>query len=174
MKNEIQIERQNEIRKLSNELTYRRYLMNKGKMSDLFLKLSIPEYVALQNIAVESEKDSIYGGRTYLKDLADKMELSVRQTSNMIAGLKDRGLVHWSHDGNGSEGTYVTITEVGRQKLYEQEDILKDFYERVIEKYGKQNLIELLRLMKQLDTVMNGEMELLNNPDLNEKNEDYD
>lgn len=158
-------EKQNEVRKLSNELTYRRYLMNKGKMSELFQKLTIPEYVALQNIAVESEKDTIYGGRIYLKDLADKMELTIRQTSNMIAGLRDRGLVYWSHDGNGSDGTYVTITDIGRQNLYEQEDILKDFYGRVIEKYGKQNLIELLRLMKQLDTVMNGEMEVMNDND---------
>ena len=99
------------------------------------------------------------------KDLADKMELTIRQTSNMIAGLRDRGLVYWSHDGNGSDGTYVTITDIGRQNLYEQEDILKDFYGRVIEKYGKQNLIELLRLMKQLDTVMNGEMEVMNDND---------
>ena len=65
----------------------------------------------------------------------------------------------WSHDGNGSEGTYVTITESGKKLLKNQEQILRDYYGKVIEKYGKENLIQLLRLMKELETVMSSELE---------------
>ena len=38
-------------------------------------------------------------------------------------------------------------------------DILEEFYGRVIGKFGTQNLLQLLRLMKQLETVMSSEME---------------
>ena len=52
---------------LSHEITYRRYLLNKGKVKDLFENISIPEYIALHSIARESEESSIYGQKTYLK-----------------------------------------------------------------------------------------------------------
>lgn len=148
-----------DIVKLTNEITYHRYLLNKGQIRDFFKQLSIAEYIALHYISLDSEMSEIYSGRTYLKELAEKMQLTIRQTSKMVGELRDRGLVLWSHDGNGSEGTYVTITETGQRLLDEQEEILKNYYGKVIEKYGKENMIQLLCLMKQLETVMSSTLE---------------
>lgn len=148
-----------DIADLSNELTYRRYIMNKDQIRKLFVELDASEYIALHIISQTSATSAIYSGRTYLKDLADKMQLTIRQTSKMVGTLKDRGLLSWSHDGNGSEGTYVTITEMGQKLLKEQEAVLKDYYGRVIQKFGKENLVLLLQMMKQLETVMSSEME---------------
>lgn len=148
-----------DIRVLSHEITYRRYMMNKGKIKELFENLSISEYIALYNIDMEREVSSIYGEKTYLKDLSEKMELSMRQTSRMIGNLRDRGLLLWSHDGNGSEGTYVIITDSGKKLLKEQEEVLRKFYGNVIDKFGKEKLIQLLQLMKELETIMSGEFE---------------
>ena len=149
-----------DIMKLSNELTYQRHLFNREYRKDIFMKMSIPEYIALQYIAME-EASSIYSGRTYLKDLADKLQMTMRQVSKMVEKLRDAGYVVWSHDGNGSEGTYVTITESGQRMLKNQEEILKEYYGKVFETFGKDNLIQLLSLMKQLETVMSSEMEKL-------------
>lgn len=148
-----------DIMKLSNELTYRRYMMNRGKIRNLFQSVSVPEYIALHNILQNDESSSIYGERTYLKELSEKMELTIRQTSKLVGELRDRGLVTWSHDGNGKDGTYVSITENGKKLLRTQEEILKEYYGRVINQYGKENLIQLLHLMKELETVMSSEME---------------
>ena len=87
------------------------------------------------------------------------MQLTIRQTSKMVGELRDRGMILWSHDGNGSEGTYVTITEMGKKLLEEQEQLLKEYYGKVIIKFGKENLIKLLQMMKQLETVMSSEIE---------------
>lgn len=149
-----------DIIKLSNELTYQRHLFNRAYCKDVFMKMSIPEYIALQYIAME-ETSNIYSGRTYLKDLSDKLQMSLRQISKIVEKLRDVGYVVWSHDGNGSEGTYVTITESGQIMLKEQQEILKKYYGNVFEKFGKDNLIQLLQLMKQLETVMSSEMEKL-------------
>ena len=146
--------------KLSNELTYQRHLFNREYRRDFFMKMSIPEYIALQYIDME-EKSNIYSGRTYLKDLSDKLQMTMRQVSKMVEKLQDAGYVVWSHDGNGSEGTYVTITESGQSMLKNQEDTLKTYYGKVFEKFGRDNLIQLLQLMKQLETVMSSEMEKL-------------
>ena len=149
-----------DIIKLSNELTYQRHLFNREYRKDVFMKMSIPEYIALQYIAME-ETSNIYSGRTYLKDLADKLHMTMRQVSKMVEKLRDDGYVVWSHDGNGSEGTYVTITESGRNMLKNQEEILKKYYGKVFEKFGQDNLIQLLQLMKQLETIMSSEIESL-------------
>ena len=125
------------------------------------MKMSIPEYIALHHIVSEEEASDIYSGRTYLKDLSVKLQMTMRHTSKMIEKLRDMGYVLWSHDGNGSEGTYVTITDSGRKLLKEQENLLKHYYGKVFEKFGKENLIQLLQLMKQLETVMSSEMEKL-------------
>ena len=50
-------------------------------------------------------------------------------------------------------------TETGEKLLSEQEQVLKKYYGNVIEKFGKQNLLSLLQLMKQLETVMSSEIE---------------
>lgn len=152
---------ESEIGKLSHELTYHKYLLNNDKIRSFLQKLSIPEYLALHIIKESEQTDDIYAGRTYLKDIADKMQRSIRQTSRMVKALQERGLLAWSHDGDGSEGTYVTITESGRRMLEEEETALKHYYGKVITSYGRENLIQLLQLMKQLETVMSTEFEEL-------------
>lgn len=141
---------------LGNELTLRRYLFNKTQVSRV---LNEADYILLQIIMETGNEQGIYEGRTYLKELSEKMMLTIRQTSKLIGKLKERGLVKWSHDGDGNEGTYVTITEEGRQLLEQQQVVYKEYYGNVIERFGKENLIELLNLMKQLETVMCSEQE---------------
>ena len=163
-----------DVEELSNELTYRGYLMNRGKVRSLFQKIKIPEYLALHAIASEGQKSVIYSGRTYLADLAEKMQLTIRQTSRVAGNLKEKGLVNWSHDGNGSEGTYVIITETGQKLLEEQEQVLKKYYSKVIERFGKEDLIQVLQAMKQLETVMNRTMEEMGLGDADDGNEELD
>ena len=145
-----------DVLKLGNELTTRRYLFNKVQVSKV---LSASDYIALRIIMDTEKSEDIYEGKTYLKDISEKMQLSIRQTSRMIGGLKERGLINWSHDGNGSEGTYVTITTGGRELFRQQETVVKEFYGKVIEKFGADNMVQLLNLMKQLETLMKSEFE---------------
>ena len=60
----------------------------------------------------------------------------------------------WSHDGDGSDGTYVSITELGIKSMCRQEEILNDYYSRVIEKFGYDNIIGLLRQIEKLEEIM--------------------
>ena len=141
-----------DVAKFSHELTYFRYLMNNGVVRNFFKELGVPEYIILHNLSVTDEK-------MYLKDLSEKMKLSVRQVSNLVTGLRDRGLLAWSHDGDGSDGTYVSITEAGEKVLTEHNTKLFEYYGKVIDKYGKDSLIELLQLMQKLEVVMGTELE---------------
>ena len=74
MEKESEKESEKEVGSLINELTYLRYLMNKGAIRECFRKMSIPEYIAMHNIADNSETAAIYEGRTYLTELSEKMK----------------------------------------------------------------------------------------------------
>ena len=145
---------ESEIGKLSHELTYHKYLFNNDRILSFLKKLSIPEYLALHLIQETELADDIYAGRTYLKDIADKMQRTVRQTSRMV------------------KGTYVTITDTGRRMLEEEETALKQYYGKVITSYGRENLIQLLQLMKQLETVISTESEELEGTAIEEQGTD--
>ena len=96
--------------------------------------------------------------KVYLADIAERMQMPVRQTSALIGRLRDRGFITWTHDGNGSEGTYVQITDLGRKKASEQEEILSGYYGNVIDKFGKENIVHLLQMMNELDSIMSEEI----------------
>ncbi len=161
-----------DIGKLSHELTYHKYLLNNDKIRSFFQKLSIPEYLAMHMIKESEQADDIYAGRTYLKDISDQMQRPMRQISRMVKTLQERGFLAWSHDGDGSEGTYVTITEAGKKMLEEEEAALKKYYGKVITSYGRDNLIQLLQLMKQLETVMGKEFEEMEETAIEEQGTD--
>lgn len=144
---------------LANELIYRKYLFGNDNFREYFKDLQIMEYVFLHAIIENEKSAAIYSGRTYLQELADKMQMPIRQTSRIIRELQDKGLVVWSHDGDGSEGTYVTVTQEGITRFYKQEEGMIHFFGNVIEKFGQENLMQLLRLMKEFGTVLSAELE---------------
>ena len=142
----------NTINKLAYDLTYQRYLLNKDKANYLFNDLSVGDYVVLHTVLCFEDK-------SYLEKLGEKLNLSISKMSNVATNLKNRGLVIWSHDGDGSEGTYLTVTETGLKLMDKQEDKLKNYYERVINRFGLKNTVDLIGKMTALETIMEEEME---------------
>ena len=142
----------NTINKLAYDLTYQRYLLNKDKANYLFNDLSAGDYVVLHTVLCFEDK-------AYLEKLGEKLNLSISKMSNVATNLKNRGLVIWSHDGDGSEGTYLTVTETGLKLMDKQEDKLKNYYERVINRFGLKNTVDLIGKMTALETIMEEEME---------------
>lgn len=144
------------IEELAHELTYHRYLLNQSQARGLIRELSIPQYIALQYVSRAVQGGD--AGRVYLRDVARELRLSIPQASRMVGSLRDKGLVTWSHDGDGSEGTYLSVTPMGLALMERQDASLKEFYGRVVEKFGRENMAQLLRLMVQLEQVMDGEL----------------
>lgn len=141
----------NTINKLAYDLTYQRYLLNKDKANYLFNDLSVGDYVVLHTVLCFEDK-------AYLEKLGEKLNLSISKMSNVATNLKNRGLITWSHDGDGSEGTYLTVTETGLKLMDKQEEKLKNYYERVINRFGLKNTVDLIGKMTALETIMEEEM----------------
>ncbi len=147
-----------EYRTLIDELIKLRYEMSNSQMNIKFADISMSEYLTLHEISV-SDVDGPYEGKTYLKDLADKMDISIRKTSKTVGKLTDMGLVVWEHDGDGTEGTYVSITYEGRKLLEERENKIEEFFARVIDRFGKDDMKKMLQMLKKFVTVLSTELE---------------
>lgn len=144
---------------LAHEITYRKYLLSKDDAKNMFRDINIAEYIVLHFMCEQIESVSIYSDRIYLSEISEKLNLPIRKTAKLIREMNGKNLVSWNHDGDGKDGTYVTITEHGKIVFQETDERLRDFYARVIRKFGKEKMIQLLRLMKEFDSVMRTEIE---------------
>ncbi len=142
---------------LAYELTYHRYLLNRLNTSAIFYILTMSEYIALHHIY--HVFDNLSASKVYLRELSVSMNLSIHQISKMVRELKEKGLVRWQHDGDGDEGTYITITENGKEAMRQQTEQLKGYYGRVIEKFGYERVSAFLGELTALEQVLNSEIE---------------
>ena len=147
------------MKNLAHEITYRRYLLSKDDARFVFKDVNIAEYIVLHFMSEQIESDSIYSDRIYLSEISEKLNLPIRKTSKLIREMNGKNLINWDHDGDGKDGTYVTLTEHGKSVFEETDGKLKDFYTRVLQKFGKEKMIQLLSLMKEFDTVVRTELE---------------
>lgn len=81
---------QHEVEKLAYAMTRQRYLLNRDIVHDLFTELSLSDYIALHSIA-EAAGQGGSAEQTYLRDLAERLEMPIPKTSKMIRKLHDRG-----------------------------------------------------------------------------------
>lgn len=86
-----------ELSTLSNELITRKYLFNKMEAKR---EISIQDYIVMHIIADTNQNSSVSDGRAYLQDIAEKMNLSIRHTSKLASGLKEKGLDLWNGTRN--------------------------------------------------------------------------
>lgn len=162
----LMAEMKEHMQEIAHEITYRRYLLSRDNAKSMFKDVHITEYIVLEYMCEQKEKDSIYSDKIYLSEISEKLNLPIRKTSKLIREMKGKNLVRWDHDGDGKDGTYVTITEHGMKVFAETDGKLRDFYARILEKFGKEKVVQLLQLMKEFDSVMRTELEQME--DMNE------
>ena len=136
----------------------------KINIQKLFHKVSVLDYAVMWFIANKAEKADI-NQKFYLKDMAESSGLPMHIITEMVRKLRDKGLVEWTHDGSGEKGTYVKITELGVSSVTAQRDILQDYNKNVIEKFGTERFLNLIREMSEFEEIMNTEIEKESNTD---------
>ena len=147
---------QHEVEKLAYAMTRQRYLLNRDIVHDLFTELSLSDYIALHSIAeAVSGQGAVQRSKPTCGIWPSDLEMPIPKTSKMVRKLHERGLVFWSHSGDGRDGTYVVITDSGVRAMERQANILNAYYSRVIEAFGYENLKSLLEQISRLEDVMN-------------------
>jgi len=148
-----------ELRDLTEQLIYCRYILGKEQNQKFLHNLKMPEYLALHIIRdyvkelPESEK------KMYLNVLADKLELPINETSHIAETLKNRGFITWTFDGKGTKGTYVNITKRGLDMLEDNEKRVEDFTFKVVNRFGHDRMLQFLEMSAEISRIMKDERE---------------
>ena len=159
MMNTISKDKESIEKNIAHEITYRRYMLSKDDARSMLGDINIAEYIVLHFMCEQTENNSIYSDRIYLSEISEKLNLPIRKTSKLIREMKGKNLINWDHDGDGKDGTYVTLTEHGKGVYEETDGKLREFYTKVLQKFGKDKIIQLLQLMKEFESVMRTELE---------------
>ena len=144
---------------LANEITYRKYLLEKVNVKKLFSGISVLDYNAMQAILRLNEKKENVSDRIYLRELSEELKIPISKVSQMIGRLQENGMVRWKHEGKGEQGTYIEITDRGVEAVRKQQDILKSFYGTVVTRYGVDKFVQMLDMVTELEDIMTDELE---------------
>lgn len=134
-----------------SELIYRQYFLNRGQLQEMFEMIDLEEFIALKYISRREQE------KVYIKDLSTNLKTSNQKVTTTIGKLRDKGLIKWTYDGDGEEGTYVTITEEGFTFLNSQERMFIEHFSVVIEKFGVHRMGKFLAMFKDLQKIVREE-----------------
>lgn len=97
--------------------------------------------------------------KIYLKDMVRELNLPMDKVSAIVRSLQTKGLVRWTHDGNGQEGTYILLTDTAITSVQAKRQALRDYHQRVVAAYGEEKFLHLLGEITQLEEIMRQEAE---------------
>lgn len=97
--------------------------------------------------------------KIYLKDMVRELGLPMDKVSAIARSLQTKGLVRWTHDGKGQEGTYILLTETAITSVQAKRQALRDYHQRVVAAYGEEKFLHLLGEITQLEEIMRQEAE---------------
>lgn len=140
---------------LFNELMFKKFAVDRSHLIHKMMGLSVSEYVVL--FAIEEHLRLDNKDRIYVKDIANHFNISLMETSKIVDELQEQGLVQRAYQGDGSAGTYVSLTEDGKVACEKQRKAVVKKYHYVVDQFGKDRLVELLRMLEDLDKIIHME-----------------
>ena len=107
---------QDDLMALGNRLMHLRYSIDSDHLGLVFSEITLPDYMILLRFA---RRMGIYKLETkiYLKEICAELNLPMTRVSKMVQNLQNKGYVYWQHDEDGSEGTYIYLSENGAEKM---------------------------------------------------------
>lgn len=99
-------------------------------ISSVFKVLSRTEYIILWKIISKSEKDAADGGRLYLEDIKNDLNIAMPKVSEIVRAMSEEGWLLWKLDAD-TKKTYIEVTDSGREKCNMQREGMRKIRERL-------------------------------------------
>lgn len=97
--------------------------------------------------------------KIYLKDMVRELNLPLPKVTAIARSLQSKGLVRWTHDGNGEEGTYILLTETALTSVQARRQTLRRYHQQVVAAFGEERFLRLLGEIAQLEEILRQEAE---------------
>ncbi len=146
-----EIRNEKDLLELGDRMIRLRYSMDSNHLSTIFRDISVSDYLILSTL---TRRMGIHEAKVYLSDISREMEQPMTRVSQIVQNLQNKGFVYWNHD---SQGTFIYLSETGRNAMKQQQTRLREFMGDVIEAMGQDAFVALLDQMQELETVMETE-----------------
>ena len=149
-----------DVLELGDRIIRIRYSMDAEHLNRVFTVISMTDYMILAKLSRTmgfNNPDT----RVYLSEISKEMSRPINQVSQMVQNLQDKGYVYWEHDQEQRKGTYIYISETGREAMIRQREILHRYFANIVDRLGEDNVAKILDMMFRLETVMEEEAEKL-------------
>ena len=97
--------------------------------------------------------------KIYLKEMVRELNLPLPKVTAIARSLQSKGLVRWTHDGNGEEGTYILLTETALTSVQARRQTLRRYHQQVVAAFGEERFLHLLGEIAQLEEILRQEAE---------------
>ena len=132
-------------------------LFHSPALRRLFQENASDEY-ALIWLLSKHTKDS-GSEKIYLKDMVKELNLPLPKVTAIARSLQGKGLVRWTHDGNGEDGTYILLTDTALTSVQAHRQTLRKYHQRVVSAFGEERFLHLLSEIAQLEEILRQEAE---------------
>ena len=146
-----------ENKEIQEEMFRAMFRLKHLNMSGMLKDISIGEYKILEMCSgCQACNDGEDGA--YVSGMAAQMRVSAPAVSRLLKGMEGKDYIARQADAKDRRNIRVYITEAGRVKREECREILRNYTERVIDRMGKDNMLQLLSLFNQMLGVIEDEL----------------
>ena len=146
-----------ENKEIQEEMFRAMFRLKHLNMSGMLKDISIGEYKILEMCSgCPACNDGEDGA--YVSGMSAQMRVSAPAVSRLLKGMEGKDYIARQADAKDRRNIRVYITEAGRVKREECREILRNYTERVIDRMGKDNMLQLLSLFNQMLGVMEDEL----------------
>ncbi len=136
---------------MGNDWLRMQFVTGDEHFAKLFSEMATYDYIALLLL---QRRMGLGDDRIYLKEICEELDMQMAQVSKIVQRMQNRGFVYWTHDASDRPGTFITLSESGRDTLERQEERIAVFFEKAITKYGADDFIKLMDLRKRFNDTM--------------------
>ncbi len=154
-----------DILELSDRIIKTRYSLDADHLNLVFKDISVSDYMILAKLGHRMGFNNPET-KVYLSEISRELDRPINRVSQMVQNLQDKGYIYWEHDQEQRKGTYIYISETGREAMIRQQNILRRYCENIVERIGKDNVIKILDMMSHLEMVMEEEAQNLSDDDV--------
>lgn len=129
--------------------------LHKINLSDK-LGISKGEFITL-SILADYQKEHPKEEGVYVSYIAKKQCVANSQISRMLKALEEKGLIERKVAKEDRRNTYVFLTNHGNKVLEDVRQNIEQHYYRVMERFGEENMEELIRLCNEMANIMEEE-----------------
>ncbi len=146
-----------ENREMQEEMFRAMFRLKQLNMGGMLKEISVGEYKILEMCSGCPQCGARENG-IYVSSMAAQMKVSSPAVSRLLKSMEGKDYIVRHADEKDRRNTRVFITEAGLKKRNECRGVLWNYTDRVIERMGMGNMLQLLNLFNQMVDVMEDEL----------------